>query len=143
MARKKSELVKRYEETMKAVKEARKEAQKVAAKAINEGFADIFAAHPNVNTLAWPQYTPYFNDGDPCEFGVRAYAERIEVNGYSEYEQDNEDLDLTEEEFDEIVAKVEDFVNIFDDDDLQAAYGEGLVIINRDGTTETDYYEHD
>jgi hypothetical protein len=25
---------------------------------------------PGVTGLVWNQYTPYFNDGDPCEFGV-------------------------------------------------------------------------
>lgn len=25
---------------------------------------------PNVHSFGWTQYTPYFNDGDTCEFGV-------------------------------------------------------------------------
>lgn len=27
--------------------------------------------HPSIESLKWRQYTPYFNDGDPCEFRVR------------------------------------------------------------------------
>lgn len=27
-------------------------------------------AHPEVTGIAWTQYTPYFNDGDPCVFSV-------------------------------------------------------------------------
>lgn len=27
-------------------------------------------AHPMISAVRWHQYTPYFNDGDPCEFGV-------------------------------------------------------------------------
>lgn len=26
--------------------------------------------HPNVEAVRWEQYTPYFNDGDVCEFSV-------------------------------------------------------------------------
>lgn len=28
------------------------------------------ASDPNVKSFGWHQYTPYFNDGDTCEFGV-------------------------------------------------------------------------
>lgn len=31
---------------------------------------DAILAIPEVHSLRWRQYTPYFNDGDPCEFGV-------------------------------------------------------------------------
>lgn len=30
----------------------------------------IFAADPNISAINWRQYTPYFNDGDPCEFSA-------------------------------------------------------------------------
>lgn len=30
----------------------------------------LFAADPRVSAIQWRQYTPYFNDGDPCEFGA-------------------------------------------------------------------------
>ena len=38
--------------------------------AIAEAFAPFFAANPNIDGIYWTQYTPYFNDGDPCEFSV-------------------------------------------------------------------------
>jgi hypothetical protein len=28
----------------------------------------VFAADPRIAAINWRQYTPYFNDGDPCEF---------------------------------------------------------------------------
>mgnify|MGYP000573623665 CR=1 FL=1 len=31
---------------------------------------EIFEADPGVKGISWVQYTPYFNDGDPCTFGV-------------------------------------------------------------------------
>lgn len=33
-------------------------------------FKEFFEANPDINQVAWTQYTPYFNDGDVCEFGV-------------------------------------------------------------------------
>jgi hypothetical protein len=33
---------------------------------------------PTVKEFGWRQYTPYFNDGDPCEFGVSGLWVRLE-----------------------------------------------------------------
>lgn len=40
---------------------------------------NIFAAHVEIKAVAWDQYTPYFNDGDACEFGV--YERQFELEG--------------------------------------------------------------
>ena len=39
----------------------------------------------NLQTLRWTQYTPYFNDGDPCEFRV------CELNAVSKVDGEVED----------------------------------------------------
>lgn len=31
---------------------------------------EFFAKYPQVRAITWTQYTPYFNDGDSCEFSV-------------------------------------------------------------------------
>lgn len=33
-------------------------------------FAQLFADFPNVQAIRWTQYTPWFNDGDPCVFSA-------------------------------------------------------------------------
>jgi hypothetical protein len=38
--------------------------------AVKENFGAFFSRHPEVSSVVWTQYTPYFNDGDTCEFGV-------------------------------------------------------------------------
>ena len=38
------------------------------ADALKEVFKEFFAAHPTCKAVRWQQYTPYFNDGEPCEF---------------------------------------------------------------------------
>jgi hypothetical protein len=52
-------------------KEVTKEATKAGKKEIKAHLDEIFAAHPEIKGIRWKQYTPYFNDGDPCEFSVR------------------------------------------------------------------------
>jgi len=48
-------------------------------------FIDLFRQAPNLKSYSWKQYTPYFNDGDSCEFS--AHVEDGYINGYdSEYE---------------------------------------------------------
>ncbi len=31
---------------------------------------ELFNVYPEVRAVRWTQYTPYFNDGDPCVFNV-------------------------------------------------------------------------
>ena len=38
--------------------------------AIKSAVIELFDRHPILNAIYWTQYTPYFNDGDPCTFGV-------------------------------------------------------------------------
>ena len=33
-------------------------------------FTALFKAHPTIKAVIWSQYTPHFNDGDPCTFRV-------------------------------------------------------------------------
>lgn len=40
---------------------------------LKEGFIEFFAANPQVKAIKWRQYTPYFNDGDSCVFGVHDF----------------------------------------------------------------------
>lgn len=38
--------------------------------AFNDIFKTFFNLYPEIEAVAWNQYTPYFNDGEPCVFGV-------------------------------------------------------------------------
>lgn len=38
--------------------------------ALKASFVEFFAAHPEAVAIQWRQYTPYFNDGEACYFGV-------------------------------------------------------------------------
>jgi hypothetical protein len=40
------------------------------ASCFNYIFDEFFSLNPEVEKISWTQYTPYFNDGSPCVFGV-------------------------------------------------------------------------
>lgn len=54
-------------EKMEAIQKEIKESGEAAVK---ELFKEFFDKNPQVVALRWQQYTPYFNDGDPCYFRV-------------------------------------------------------------------------
>lgn len=76
---------------------------------------------PQVESVRWEQYTPYFNDGDACEFGI--YDAKIKIVGDDEEAGDYEDgyRDL----FDFKYYKDEDFIKrIPDVDEVQKRFAE-------------------
>lgn len=64
---------------------------------------EFFDKNPSITAFKWAQYTPYFNDGDPCEFRVNAPTftnapldELDEVSSYGEYEGETEGVWATD-----------------------------------------------
>lgn len=47
---------------------------------------------PTIVEFGWRQYTPYFSDGDPCEFSV--YGLWVRLEGVEEEVEDSWDLEL-------------------------------------------------
>jgi hypothetical protein len=129
-------------ELKKQINEARDKARET----FGSTFAEIFEKYPQIETLGWPQYTPYFNDGDVCEFRS-CHDWNQYVNGYcisyDEADELTEQTGLLEADYNFIAEKVCDVVGQFDDDDLKYMFGEGMITFNRDGSVEVDDYDHD
>ena len=130
----------------KAGEALRQEGQKIFEAAAKE----LFEAHPALQNFAWLQYTPYFNDGDPCYFRIN--EDCISVNGISD-----DDLEYVSGKG-YVYDDVEEFEGIDDpsklmdeisklicsvDQDCLERYGEGRVVVHRDGTVEIEDYDHD
>ena len=80
------EIVEKIKAEMAAFDEKRKELTAQLKKDFPALLAPLFEKYPGVKNVRWTQYTPYFNDGDPCEFSTNA--------GYAELNYDgNEDDD--------------------------------------------------
>jgi hypothetical protein len=62
-----ADVVSNYNRELKKLKEEMCERFK---EELRTAFKTVFAEYPNVTRLVWTQYTPYFNDGDPCVFSV-------------------------------------------------------------------------
>ena len=70
-------------------------------------FVSLFEQAPKLKSFGWTQYTPYFNDGDTCEFGVN--IDYPYVNGA------NEDYD----EESDISIKIHDYKNLQTEEDVR------------------------
>lgn len=56
---------------------------------------------PTIRTFGWRQYTPYFNDGDPCVFSAYGAWYLTIEDGQSDSDDADDDFERYELEFDE------------------------------------------
>lgn len=77
---------------LEELKEFKRQFKEKAQAAIKNEFKTFFDKHPEVGSVAWTQYTPYFNDGDTCEFGVNDFHflpdsdESVDDSDYDDYD---------------------------------------------------------
>lgn len=147
-----------YREARERVRVAMEEARALAKQVFADEAQSKLEEH-QIESFGWVQYTPYFNDGDECIFGVRADLDYgLEVNG----ERWEDAFNFIRDEPDsrtnwsghyepadentkpkEVWDDLRDFVYSFDEDDLKHAFGDHVkVTVTRNGAT-TQYYEHD
>ena len=99
---------------------------------VQEAFVEAFASAPRILGFSWHQYTPYFNDGDPCVFRSTA----------------DEDIELADDDSidDEAIRQYEVLEAVYNrlpERLLENMFGDGVrVKTTRDGIT-TDEYSHD
>lgn len=65
-----SDLQKQYAELKKQMAQLQEHFAKDGKAIIKEAAAAYFSKHQWVPEFTWPQYTDYFNDGEPTRFGV-------------------------------------------------------------------------
>lgn len=141
-----SELSKKYQEYQAKLTEIRDQSKKLANKVFRECSQDLFDKYPDLNRFGWVQYTPYFNDGDVCEFGVRAEDYYLTINNCDNYDDSLlEETGFTNEEtLQECIQDVSNLVYSFNEEDLEHLFGDHVrVIVNRNGQTEQEEYDHD
>lgn len=68
----------------------RREMQKELQESFNGFVREFFENNPDIKSIVWTQYTPYFNDGEPCVFNVNdpTYSNSIDgedVTPWGEY----------------------------------------------------------
>lgn len=111
-----------------------------------------------VAAFGWRQYTPYFNDGEPCVFGAHRFW--VKLVGQTKPDADNEYLDDDEDDIESLelwgrddlaegtplgdkAHAVEDAIDggAFDDVLLDLFGDHANITVTRTGIT-VDYYDH-
>jgi hypothetical protein len=127
----------------------RKELQGEMSKALTEGFGELWAKYPNLQSIGWRQYSPYFNDGDECVFSAHVdsyslYVNGKDLDGYDGDEEDEDAAPLSTAEQEEIADAAAEILEAFDNDFFQTTWGNHVkVTLRRDGTSDVDEYYHD
>lgn len=145
-------LVENYNNLKKLYKEKAEEALKIDS-------LELFNKYPNLKTIRWTQYTPHFNDGEPCVFGVNEIIfsdldssfniNKIWEIKYSNWdEEDEEILEVLKQNKVGQLDLNNDFEkfnnNILETEPMWAdIFGDGVeIVITRSGI-EIQEYEHD
>jgi len=115
-------------------------------------FKPLFDKYPELESFSWTQYTPYFNDGDSCDFGVVGIDQ---INGWEEY-----DSEEWEEEVHRLEAKngkyrhiegplypayqeAQKLVRSLPEDLLESILGDHIRVTVTRKSIETEEYSHD
>lgn len=113
---------------------------------------EFFKQNEDVRSFEWQQYTPYFNDGEPCTF--RANHEYCKINAICAedgedadqedvFSSDGKELKWDSKEYNKLRKSVSGFMSNFSKNDLECWFGDHVTVkVTRDGV-ETEEYEHD
>lgn len=108
-----------------------------AKAALEEQAKAIFAKYPELETFGWTQYTPYFNDGDPCVFGAIVDYPYINDDDSGFARADGKRWE------ERAMWDVAEFLRVLDNDTFRDMFGDhALVTVSRDGVTVKEY-SHD
>jgi hypothetical protein len=155
-------LRKKREELVEQIKNSAKELFKTAS-------STLFEEHPNLVKFGWTQYTPYFNDGDTCEFGSNHRSPGILFTTSNLNQKDTDNISVWEVEFtdyhygyrynneakailptreltdtekaERVTGKaVIEFLKNFDDDDMYGMFGDHqMVWVSKDGVISEEH----
>lgn len=144
----------------KEISDLRASYQKKTQELFKKAFVAFFDQNPEVTVVGWRQYTPYWNDGDTCEFSCYAgYAwvsnakDLDNVLAYGEYEGEDESVWLDNPDYGDhgnvpptVAKNAEALRRLLDsvaDDMYKEMFGDHVtVMVTRDGFEVNDY-EHD
>lgn len=150
-----------YADAQRLKAEAKEAAKNASRAAFETGAKAIFDQFPGLESFGFTAYTPYFNDGDTCTFGVNAeepwlngehsksldpgYKYEYKNGRYVKVETGNRNPLL------DAVKPISEFVYSFDEDDIEAMFGDHVkVAVTRSPRwsatgvkVETDAYHHD
>lgn len=142
-----------YDELVEGIEEAKKRVQESGKKAAAALFKRFFEEHPNVKALGWTQYTPYFNDGEACEFSVRDFyactKDGVDFAEVSSLYDDDDDDSVFRSSWSlrdsdkKTAAALDRMGRSASDDVFEAAFGDHVMVIATPEGFHINEYEHD
>lgn len=138
-------------ELKKQIEDAKAQMRKHGEAALKGAFKEFFDKAPEVTAIRWTQYTPYFNDGEPCEFSVHDFhfklAEGADTGGFYTYDEGEDGGPFYETSWRD-GSKLSEACNTFeadvkDDELFEFAFDDHVqVTATRDGFA-VEEYSHD
>lgn len=127
-------LIEQYNAAMEAVRKDGKEAMYAEVK-------ELFRLNPTLTSVRWYQYTPYFNDGEPCTFRVSAWGGLLNASEDDYHGEPG----YTTSDGQEIVAADNflDQVNNLPEALLEGVFGDHVTVTCTPDGIATEEYDHD
>lgn len=137
-----NQVLSRLRQARREIEDAHRTLKKDGRALLKGAFAKIFEEHPKVAAFKWHQYTPGFNDGDPCRFTAGTVEISMDSEEFlSDWEIRQKLGGEDKEEAQSALEKVDDVRGALGDEGLEALFGDPAeVTITRDGiqVEETD-----
>ncbi len=142
-----------YTALVKKMEAARAEVKEAGKRAVKALFAAFFEAHPAVTAVGWTQYTPHFNDGDACEFGLHGFyisvATGVKWKDVASLNDEGEEgaEPIFTDEYDAKDKKTKAALSLVersaDEDIFEAAFGDHVMVIATPKGFHVNEYSHD
>lgn len=106
-------------------------------------FEEILKAFPEVKAFQWTQYTPYFNDGEECVFGVNSDC-RVLFDGFEEFMNE---YDSEVKKNKAIIETISSFIDNIPTDAMKGIFGDHVKVtvslVDGNIKIDTEEYDHD
>lgn len=142
-----------YSELVAMMEAAKQRVKDEGAKACSALFKTFFSKNPEVTAVGWQQYTPYFNDGDACEFSVREFhvctrtgLDFESIGGLSDEDDEGpifRDRDGLGDDVGALKASIGWLARAADDDIFEASFGDHAMVIATPAGFHVNSYSHD
>ena len=133
-------------EIVKRIQELREQVSTEGEKLLREHFSVVFDKYPQVIGLTWVGYTPFWNDGEQCQYSsCHEYSDIVfmvdgkELSWNESSEEDCKTAGVTEKIQEEFQKHFPDL----DDDDMLAIFGDHAKITLYRDRVEVEEYEHE
>lgn len=120
-----------------------------AKEKLTPALLSVFDKHSELVAIGWTQYTPFFNDGDTCEFGVNdlcatTVPEEVEENLY-EWEYDGYAGESIKERYKDILPTLRELGSTLNSNSelLEEVFGDHVRVIVTKNGIEVEEYDHD